>query len=109
MTTIVNSYSQDHVFICVCVCVRLRYCGYVFVILRRAAAHWPPNIGTQDGFTALIYAAWKGRTDCARLLLDAGADKNATDEVCCWVGLVFGSVRSAVPLTAVLDVYCECI
>ena len=31
----------------------------------------------QNGSTALIWAAEKGHSDCARLLLDAGADKNA--------------------------------
>ena len=36
---------------------------------------------TQRGTTALIVAAQEGRTDCVRLLLDAGADKNALSEV----------------------------
>ena len=36
----------------------------------------------QDESTALIYAAWKGHADCVQLLLDAGADKEAKDEVC---------------------------
>ncbi len=31
----------------------------------------------QDGFTALIFAARKGSMNCVRLLLDAGADKEA--------------------------------
>ena len=35
----------------------------------------------QIGCTALMWAAENGRTDCARLLLDAGADKNAADKV----------------------------
>ena len=35
----------------------------------------------QCGETALILTASHGRADCARLLLDAGADKNAVDEV----------------------------
>ena len=35
----------------------------------------------QGGWTALILAARWGRTDCVQLLLDAGADKNATDNV----------------------------
>ncbi len=35
----------------------------------------------QDGYTALIWAAHNGRADCVRLLLDAGAEKNATNNV----------------------------
>ncbi len=37
--------------------------------------------GVQRGRTALIWAATEGKADCVRLLLDAGADKEATDEV----------------------------
>jgi ankyrin repeat protein len=36
---------------------------------------------SQDGRTALIYAAIYTHADCARLLLDAGADKNAKNKV----------------------------
>ena len=36
---------------------------------------------TQFGQTALIWAAEKGRADCVRLLIDAGADTNATAKV----------------------------
>ena len=52
----------------------LRSCGHTLKWgpLRRRA---------QYGMTALIGAGWLGRADCARLLLDAGADKNAKDEV----------------------------
>ena len=39
------------------------------------------HIWAQSGWTALTWAAMHGKTDCARLLLDAGADTNATDEV----------------------------
>jgi hypothetical protein len=35
----------------------------------------------QDGWTALIYAAVNSHADCARLLLNAGADKEAKDVV----------------------------
>lgn len=35
----------------------------------------------QDGTTALLYAAMNGHADCARLLLDAGADLETTDVV----------------------------
>ncbi len=34
-----------------------------------------------DGRTALIYASENGHTECARVLLDGGADKEATDHV----------------------------
>ena len=45
------------------------------------AAHWGGGGALQDGYTPLIYAACGGHADCARLLLDAGADKNAKDRV----------------------------
>ena len=35
----------------------------------------------QLDYTALICAAHFGRADCVRLLLDAGADKEAKDQV----------------------------
>ncbi len=35
----------------------------------------------QNGNTALIWAGYKGHKECARLLLDAGADKNAKNNV----------------------------
>ena len=40
---------------------------------------------SQNGHTALMCAAESGHVDCARLLLDAGADMNAKDVVraCC--------------------------
>ncbi len=45
-----------------------------------SALHWHIS-RAQGGYTALIYAAREGHVDCARLLLDAGADKNATNKV----------------------------
>ncbi len=42
----------------------------------------------QDGCTALIYATWNGHLDCTRLLVDAGANKdaktNVRDDRCIW-------------------------
>ena len=39
------------------------------------------TVHAQDGSTALLLAAWMGHSDCVRLLLDAGADKETTDKV----------------------------
>jgi hypothetical protein len=44
---------------------------------------------SQSGNTALMWAADRGHADCARLLIDAGADKEAKDDVrrrplLCW-------------------------
>jgi hypothetical protein len=36
---------------------------------------------SQDGFTALMGTAEEGRAACARLLIDAGADKDAKNNV----------------------------
>ncbi len=36
---------------------------------------------TQNGFTALTRAVHWGHADCVRLLIDAGADKEARDNV----------------------------
>ena len=37
---------------------------------------------SQDGFTALMFAAQEGYADCLKALLEEGADKEAKDEVC---------------------------
>jgi ankyrin repeat protein len=41
----------------------------------------PAHIGTQSGRTALIRAANGGHTDCARLLLEGGANVDAKSNV----------------------------
>jgi ankyrin repeat protein len=46
---------------------------YVSIVMRSNA---------QEGRTALIWAVFNHQTDCARLLLDAGADREAKDLVC---------------------------
>jgi hypothetical protein len=59
---------------------RLRVCEALVECL-------PLQTRAQNGSTALIWAARYGRVDCARLLLDAGADMNVTDRVRGWSGL----------------------
>ncbi len=39
------------------------------------------RLRAQDGIAALSFAARKGSVDCARLLLDSGADKHAKSNV----------------------------
>ena len=36
---------------------------------------------SQDGWTALMWAAERGHADCVQLLIDAGADKDVRNEV----------------------------
>ena len=51
-------------------------------------------VRAQFGCTALMEAARNGHADCARLLLDAGADKNAKDEVrASWFAATAGLAR----------------
>jgi ankyrin repeat protein len=44
------------------------------------------NAFAQGGYTALIWAAIIGHEDCVRLLLDAGANKEAKNKVCVRIG-----------------------
>ncbi len=55
---------------------------------------WAAHLGrrTQDGRTALMFAAMEGHADCARLLLDAGADKDAKDIVRASAGVACGAL-----------------
>jgi hypothetical protein len=52
-----------------------------FSIWRSRCVHGGES-NSQDGSTPLILAARNGRADCARLLLEAGADRDATNKVC---------------------------
>ena len=44
---------------------------------ERCAIWWPHKRQTQIGIAALITASQYGHTDCVRLLLEGGADKDA--------------------------------
>ncbi len=57
-------HSRMHIRVCIVIC---------------GGAFDQPH--AQNGSTALMMAVSDGRVDCAKLLLDAGADKNATDKV----------------------------
>ena len=59
----------------------------------------------QEGSTALILAAINGHAECARLLLDAGADTNAKDMVRASAG---GGVRGVLELWWRLIGVCGC-
>jgi ankyrin repeat protein len=50
------------------------------------------NFANHGGWTALISAAYQGRTCCVRLLLDAGAHKEAKDDVCGSLWNLFRSI-----------------
>ncbi len=42
------------------------------------------RLDSQDGWTALMYTAEYGRANGLRFLIDAGADKEATNDVRRW-------------------------
>jgi hypothetical protein len=48
---------------------------------------------SQFGDTALIRAAWHGHAECVRLLIDAGADKDAKSNVRHWSHYCWGILR----------------
>ena len=66
------------------------FCGDIFVVhfdvflQRRWRFLFFDEYNSQYGWTALIWAALKSHTDCLRLLIDAGANKDARDDVRCW-------------------------
>ena len=53
----------------------------------------------QYGKTALMYAAENGWSDCVQLLLDAGADKNAKNQVRARAGVACGPGGAGAVLT----------
>ena len=54
--------------------------SFYFLASGIVRPHWPYK-SEQSEQTALILASWNGDAECVRLLLDAGADKNAKDRV----------------------------
>jgi hypothetical protein len=67
---------------CSCASVYLDWCHEKMPYLLVFCTH---NVdvycGAQDGDTAMIRASVNGCTNCVRLLVDAGADKNAKNRV----------------------------
>ncbi len=53
-------------------------CGNRWLAVAAVAEH---AFQTQEGYTALMSAAFYGRMDCLRLLLEGGSDKEAKDNV----------------------------
>ncbi len=58
---------------------------------------------SQGGWTALMRAAIEGHADCVRLLLDAGADKDARHNVRMSVGVVCGSGGAGAVVMVMID------
>ena len=56
------------------------YCMFIFLVSGVVRSQYP-HTRDQTEKTALILASWNGDAECVRLLLDAGADKNAKDRV----------------------------
>jgi ankyrin repeat protein len=56
----------------------MSYEGVVRLLLARESN---PNIKTKYGWTLLFVTAWKSDVDAVQLLLDAGANVNATSSM----------------------------
>jgi hypothetical protein len=63
-------------------CVLIRSLSHSSRLGVVAAAVNAAGAKFQTGSTALHLAAASGRTDCVRLLLEVGADKEAQNKVC---------------------------
>jgi hypothetical protein len=59
-------------------------CSFFLTRGDGAALRGGGEFDSQKGWTALIWAAWHGHADCVRLLIDAGADKEAKTSVRHW-------------------------
>ena len=63
-------------------CLPLPPCIFnIYSLIGNGMMSRPHTIGTQSGRTALIRAANGGHTDCARLLLESGANVDAKSNV----------------------------
>jgi ankyrin repeat protein len=51
----------------------------------------------QDGFTPLHKAVWHGQLECARLLLERGADKEAKGKVCASMNEATAALLAVLP------------
>jgi ankyrin repeat protein len=58
----------------------------------------------QEGWTALMFAARDGDADCARLLLEAGADTNAKNNVRASAGFAYFAMLHGAMFTMVWSV-----
>lgn len=63
------------------------------------------NCVWQGGWTALMWAAYKGRTDVAQLLLEKGANPNITGQVLRLIFFTFPHSKKHVPLCGFVDNY----
>ncbi len=77
-----------HLFCSFCI-----ICVFRYVLVIACGGGTLAHTGAQGGWTALMRAARLGHADCARLLLDAGADKNAKGEVRASAGVACGPRR----------------
>ena len=68
-------------WLCLEACYNFLFHFSLIFLFWICAVHYLWQTCAQVESTALICAAVSGRTDCARLLLDAGADKNAKSNV----------------------------
>ncbi len=82
-SSIIGKSRLCYCFVFSLACLNLRPCLSSWLVASMVgygsvAAH---VCQTQDGFTALMSAAQQGHTDCVRLLVKGGADKEAKDNV----------------------------
>ena len=81
-------YMIESFFICnrIQCCVSLSTVDHVQQV-GNAMSFLDDFMQSNRGFTALVFAAQNGHTDCLRLLVNAGANVNALEESVCLVKL----------------------